>query len=333
MNCTSPMRRPAVSDSSSQRTCLIRTAATQGDETDDVERPDRAAPAAAIDELVAGALVRRVPPTGAPVEERGRRGHHLAAVRLLDRVGVLEPFLERQLRGPGVHDPRGHDREVAIAGHADRLEPGFARLARGAHAVGEARLVAAVDDVDPGQGQVGLQDRLTVADRFGQLSRRLGIRTGRRELRGEQSIVRPHAQQERPERARAPWLSGRSAISSSARFVNARDLRVRSPVARRLDRHRDEHPRGIERPPRQLIELPRPRGGRRGVLVPLDRRGGVGEALVELGLLADRARPAACCRSLAGRARTPRAGPRCGLPLRRPVTAARNACDRRPARS
>ena len=166
-------------------TCLIRAAATEGDETDDVERPDRAAPATAIDELVAGALVRRIPPTGAPIEERGRRGHHLAAVRLLDRVGVLEPFPERQLRGSRVHDPRGHDREVAIARHADRLEPGFACLARGAHAVGEALLVAAVDDVDPGQGQVGLQDRLTVADRFGQLSRRLGIRTGRRELRGE----------------------------------------------------------------------------------------------------------------------------------------------------
>jgi len=54
-----------------------------------------------------------------------------------------------------------------IAGDADRFEAGVPRLAGSPHAVAQARLVAAGDDVDPGQEQIGIQCRFPIAHRFG----------------------------------------------------------------------------------------------------------------------------------------------------------------------
>ena len=115
---------------------LVEPAAAERDEADDVERADDAAPAAAIDELLAGALVG-----GVPVGRRPSRGARSsspssggsATARSRRRTASLRA--RASLGGSRVHDPGGHDREVPVAGDADRLEAGVARLARSPHPV------------------------------------------------------------------------------------------------------------------------------------------------------------------------------------------------------
>src|SRR5262245_65900464 len=76
---------------------LAGIATPEGHEPDGVERADYAAATTAVDKLVPGALVGGLPVAGSPVEQGGRRRHHLAAVRLLDRVRVLATLGDRAL--------------------------------------------------------------------------------------------------------------------------------------------------------------------------------------------------------------------------------------------
>ena len=83
-------------------------------------------------------------------------------MRLLDRIGVLEPLGDGHLGRARVHDPGRQDREVAVPGDADPFEAGVPRLAGSPQAIAQAALIAAVDDVDHGQEDLGVQDGLPI---------------------------------------------------------------------------------------------------------------------------------------------------------------------------
>ena len=85
-----------------------RLTAPEGDEAEDVARAERPAPAAVLDELDPGRRDGLVPSTGCPGEVRRRRGHHVAAVRLLDLVRVAHALAHPELRGRVVHHAHGN---------------------------------------------------------------------------------------------------------------------------------------------------------------------------------------------------------------------------------
>ena len=268
--------------------CLGEPSTAEGDEPDDVERAVDAALAAAVDELVAGALVGGVPPAGAPVEKRGRERQHLAAVRLFDGVGVLPAFGDGDLCGPRVHDPGRHERDVPVAGHADALEARVSRLAGSPHPVLEPGLVPAVDDVDPGEEDVALQHHLAIADP-------LRERPGRDRL-----VARCYAMRMQtaahwhgrcggtPWSGRVPVMAGlppprRSPGSSTRRTHRSAG---RSRMASTDDQR--QHLGRVDRPSGFQIELARTYSRPGAFHVALDCCARLREPGVEVGLLGDR---------------------------------------------
>ena len=68
-----------------------------------------------------------VPASLGPGDMRGHGGHHVAAVGLLDLVGVAQALLEPDLRRVVVHHVRREGGRGPEGGHAGALEPGVAR--------------------------------------------------------------------------------------------------------------------------------------------------------------------------------------------------------------
>ena len=232
------------------------------------------------------------------------------------------------LRGSRVHDPGRHEGDVPVAGHPDALEARVARLAGSPHPVLEPGLVAAVDDVDPGEEDVALQHRLAIADP-------LRERPGRDRL-ARALPTRCEANSSSLALAAAEKRHGPVAFRRSAGLPPPR----RSPgssmgrTPRSVGRSGSRPPRSASasRPRRSAVRPPdtaRAHGQppRRALHVPLDRGGRLREP-------ASRGRPArrsagrpACSRWHAGRARYAswRAEIRlasCGAGQRRPDTPA-----------
>ena len=236
------MCRPDVSDSSSQRRASSgwpRPSATSPMTSSEPMTPRRHPGST---QLLARPLVGRVPVAAGPFEDGPRRGHHLAAVGLLDRIGVLEALADRQLGRGSVHDPRRQDGEVAVPGHAHSTQS--RRRARpvppaGRHASrpGSRPSTMAIR----ASSRSDFQHRLPIAQRLA--SSRAASASARAAVRSEleEPVAGPDGQQQGPNCL--PLRRDRQRLDlSSARSMYSRISSLGAPSRAGVDRNRLELP-------------------------------------------------------------------------------------------